>query len=129
MSFDGKFFTSSEACLVYEKRMTHLSDLARRCEAVVKSCQGSRFRSSGDLLPESLISYLSRIPDEDFRHCWEGALVHLFAGVPGFRHSLPILGGEALQVFDSEESDEWAFFELRAEAAYRLLAFVLHKLP
>lgn len=136
MSFDGKFFSSSDACRSYEERHAHLSGLAVRCKAVVDDCRSGvifyeKGRSSSSL-PKELLDYLGTISEDDFTDLWNEHLMHLFVDGEGPMHEKPLslllneipdirVGGVG------ETADPWEFFVLKAETAYRLLAFVLEK--
>jgi len=125
MSFDGKFFSSPEACRTYEERVTHLSGLSDRAKAVVESCKSGSFSS----LPGPLRKHLESISDRDFESLWNDHLMHLFVDEDGpvFEKRFPAILYEVIPSGGPRESDEWDFFELKAETAYRLLAFVLEK--
>jgi hypothetical protein len=134
MSFDGKFFSSSDACRSYEERQAHLSGLAVRCKAVVDDCvSGVIFSEKGrnsSSLPKELLVYLGTISEDDFTDLWNEHLMHLFVDSEGPIHEKPfsILPNE-IPHFDGvgEAAEHWDFFVLKAETAYKLLAFVLGK--
>jgi hypothetical protein len=118
MSFDGKFFSSSDTCHAYEERVAHLSGLSERVRAVVESCRCG----SSSSLPKDLRNYLESISDDQLEDIWTECLKHLFVdeGVV-LDKKVPAL------LYEATESDVWDFFELQLETAYRLLVFVLNK--
>lgn len=134
MSSDGKFFPSEEGCHAYEDRLAYLTDLAVRCKAVVEECaSGALFSEKGrnsSLLAKGLRDHIGAISEEDFIGLWNEHLMHLFVDSEGHMYErsfssvlyeLPASGGAR------ETMDPWDFFVLKAETAYRLLAFVLGK--
>jgi len=139
MSFDGKFFTSSDACRSYEERHAHLSGLAVRCKAVVDDCvSGVIFSEKGRnsaSLPKDLLDYLASISEDDFTGLWNESIMHLFVDRDGpmhekplsiLLHQIPDFGAVGDTNF-GETDDPWEYFVLKAETAYKLLAFVLGK--
>ena len=134
ISFNGKFFSSLDACRSYEERHAHLSGLVVRCKAVVDDCvSGIIFSEKGrssSSLPKELLDYLGTISEDDFIDLWNEHLMHLFVDREGPMHEKPLsillneipdFGGVG------ETADPWEFFVLKAETAYKLLAFVLGK--
>lgn len=130
LSFDGKFFSSSEACSAYEERLAHLSGLAERCKAVVDACRSAgAFSSPG--FPKGLQEHLQSIPIEDYEDLWNEYLMYLFVEEDEFVYEKAIPERVVYEVYKTGEYNGgigvWDCFELKAETAYRLLAFVLNK--
>lgn len=120
MSFDGNFFTSPEACRVYEERLNYRFRLEERSKAVFKRCSTGSFGTI-DPLPPSLQEHMTAISKADLRSMWDAYLHPLFVD-PGC--SFETLKEDFTAV---EEAAYWDFLELRTETAYKLLAFVLGK--
>jgi hypothetical protein len=118
MSFDGKFFSSSDACRSYEEGIAHLSGLSERVIAVVESCSSGSFSP----LPQDLRNYLKTIPSEELEDIWNECLRHLFVD------EMTVLNRKSSAfLYEVTESRVWEFFQLQLETTYRLLAFVLEK--
>lgn len=131
ISFDGKFFSSPAACLAYEEEVTRLSRIADRSKAVVEFFQGNKPRPFG--IPTKLLEHLSSIREEDVARVWNDFLLYLFLdGNELFykKQGKPPLTSlyERLEILNGpRESDERDLFKLKAETAYKVLAFVLEK--
>ena len=139
ISFDGKLFTSSDACRAYEERVSRLSNFAQRCKTIVEGFASGSFLSEKGLrsasVPEELISHLSSIPGDALIDLWNEELMHLFIDRKGETQHDTIfscLGALRRALDDSEGSSEavdelFDFYVMKAETAYMLLAFVLEK--
>jgi hypothetical protein len=134
MSFDGKFFPSEEGCRAYEDKLAYLTELADRCQTVVKECKSGAIFSekahNSSPIPQSLRDYIRTIPVDDFTDLWNGHLMPLFVDSEGpvYERSFSNVLYEIPQHEGAREAtDPWDFFVLKVETAYRLLAFVLGK--
>lgn len=139
ISFDGKFFTSSDACRAYEERVTRMAGFAGRCQEIVEGFATGTFLSKPGLhsssLPKELIAHLSAIPEDDLIDLWNEHLIHLFLnanGDPEHEKIYSCLADLRCTTTEPEGSPVrgdalLGFYVLKAETAYKLLAFVLDK--
>jgi hypothetical protein len=132
---DGSFFTTAEACRAHEEEIERTTGMASRAKAVVECFSQGTFLSKktwdDSLLPAPLLEFIAAIPEEDLEDLWNNQIMHLFlveerrVSEDEFRKALyqiPASGG-------SRKANDWDYFVLRCEAAYRLLDFVLNKTP
>lgn len=133
VSSDRKFFVSAEACRAHEEELEHLAAVSKRSKAVIECFASGVYLSqeawAHSPLPESFFNFIKNIPNVDIEELWDNHLQHLFIDdsgpiherfYPSVFYEIPVAGG-------SREANEWDFFMLKAESAYRLLAFVLGK--
>mgnify|MGYP000075312800 CR=1 FL=1 len=133
IAFDGKFFASAEACKAHEDEIERIARVSNRVKAVVECFSQGTYLSKkswvDSLLPEPLLEFIAAIPEEDLEDLWNNQIMHLFLVEEGsihdreFRtafHEISASGG-------SRKENDWDYFMLRAEAAHRLLSFVLGK--
>ena len=133
IAFDGKFFSSAEACKAHEDEIERIAGVANRAKAVVECFSQGTYLSkdswADSFLPEPLLEFIATIPDEDLEDLWNNQIMHFFLVEEGMIHDreyrtvlyeIPASGG-------SRKGNDWDYFMLRAEAAHRLLSFVLGK--
>ncbi len=133
VSCDGKFFLSAEACRAHEEEHERRTAISKRSKTVIECFASGTYLSkeawADSPLPESLFSFITDIPEGDIEELWNNHLLHLLVDdsgpihekrFPSALYEIPAAGG-------SREANAWDFFMLKAETAYRLLAFVLGK--
>lgn len=134
MSIDGIFFSSEEACRFYEDNLARQNTLASRCELVVNAFKSGQLNTEEgrktSLLPKDLVDFLGTISIDGFEDIWNEYLIYLFVAEDGpvsekFRSTL--LLHKTLFERSRHEMDYMELFLVKAEIAYRLLAFVLDK--
>ncbi len=126
LSSDGKFFDSEEKCRDYEQKFAY----EERRNLVIEEFKSGILLTDSTSLPRDLLPHLETVSGEDITELWNSHLLYLFMNdahpkqgesPSTVMHEMPELGGSRTT------TDPLEFFILKAETAYRLLAFVLGK--
>ncbi len=117
--------------MAHEDEIERIAGVSNRAKAVVECFSQGIYLSKpswvDSLLPEPLLEFISAIPEADLEDLWNNHILPLFLVEEGPVHDrdfqtalygIPASGG-------SRRGVDWDYFMLRAEAAHRLLSFVL----
>ena len=124
LASDGKFFHSEEDCRAYEGNL----ECEVRRKIVIEYFGSGNYLSNPGHLPKDLHDHIVDISEDDLIELWNQHLLPLFfvehkSSTHPVIYEIPETGGSR------STTDPYDFFALKAETAYKLLAFVLGKHP